>query len=485
MPSSLLSLRYAPWRARLRAIALVAASCWAGACLGADGLPVAFDTALARARVPRDAVSIVVAEAQPGGATVWSHRAQAAMNPASVMKLVTTYAALDQLGPAFTWATPVYVEGTVRDGTLTGRLWIQGQGDPHLVLENLWLLLRRVQQGLGIERIVGDIVLDNTAFAPSPTQPGDFDGEPLSAYNAAPDALLINFKSVLLTVTPDPAQGVAHLQWDPPLAGVQMPRTVALSNGDCGDYRAALKADFTDPLRFRLLGSYAAACKEKTWPFAYADPANYAPRAVQGLWQSMGGQLQGSVRLGALPALASGWQPALVARSASLAEIVRDINKYSNNVMAQQLFLTLGRAASGTSADLPSARAALLTWWQQRLGSVEPPVLDNGSGLSRSERISAQALARLLQTAHASTLMPELMASLPIYGVDGTLRRVPQAVGGGAHLKTGSLADVTALGGYVHAASGKRYVLVAIVNHANARAARTALQTLVQAAIAL
>ena len=142
-------------------------------------------------------------------------------------------------------------------------------------------------------------------------------------------------------------------------------------------------------------------------------------------------------------------------------------------------------STSGASADLPSARAALLNWWQQRLGTVEPPVLDNGSGLSRSERISAQALARLLQAAHASTLMPELMASLPIYGVDGTLRRVPQAVGGGAHLKTGSLADVTALGGYVHAASGKRYVLVVIVNHANARAARTALQTLVQAAIAL
>ena len=415
----------------------------------------------------------------------WSHRSHVAMNPASVMKLVTTYAALDQLGPAFSWATPVYVEGTVRDGTLTGRLWIQGQGDPHLVLERLWLLLRRVQHSLGIERIVGDIMLDNTAFAPSPTQPGDFDGEPLSAYNAAPDALLINFKSVLLTLTPDPAQGVAHLQWDPPLAGVQMPRTVALASGDCGDYRAALKADFSDPLRFRLLGTYATACKEKTWPFAYADPASYAARAVQGLWQSMGGQLQGSVRLGALPAQASSWQPALVARSAPLAEIVRDINKYSNNVMAQQLFLTLGRPATGASADLPGARAALLNWWQQRLGPVEPPILDNGSGLSRSERISALALTRLLQAAYASSLMPELMTSLPIYGVDGTLRRAPQASGGGAHLKTGSLADVTALGGYVHAASGQRYVLVAIVNHPNARAARSALQTLVQAAIAL
>ena len=211
------------------------------------------------------------------------------------------------------------------------------------------------------------------------------------------------------------------------------------------------------------------------------------------MWREIGGELAGTVREGQVPAPGGvPTKPAFELSSPTLGEVVRDINKYSNNVMAQQLFLTLGlplrgegQASAPGVATQAAAREFLRRWWQARFGGDDAPVLDNGSGLSRSERISAQALARLLQTAHASTLMPELMASLPIYGVDGTLRRVPQAVGGGAHLKTGSLADVTALGGYVHAASGKRYVLVAIVNHANARAARTALQTLVQAAIAL
>lgn len=445
----------------------------------AQTLPTALEAAMSRAKVPREALSLLVVDVQPGATPTWSHQAQVPMNPASVMKLVTTVAALDQLGPAYTWETPVYVDGTVRDGTLTGQLWIQGQGDPRLVLERLWLLLRRVQ-GLGIERIVGDIVLDNSAFAPIPVHPGEFDGEPLRPYNATPDALLINFKSVILTVTPDPTQGLARLQWDPPLAGVHLPTRVSLAAGDCGDYRNALKADFSDPLRFRVDGAYPASCGEKVWPIAYADPGQYAARAVQGLWTQMGGGLQGRVRNGTLPAQLRNSQPTFVLRSTTLAEVVRDINKFSNNLMAQHVFLTLARESGSVPADLSSARAQVAKWWQQRLGGQDLPVLDNGSGLSRSERISANALVRLLQWSYASPLMPDLVASLPMSGVDGTLRRAPALPQGGAHLKTGSLADVTALAGYVHAQSGKRFVFVAIVNHPQARMLRPALDALVE-----
>ena len=117
-------------------------------------------------------------------------------------------------------------------------------------------------------------------------------------------------------------------------------------------------------------------------------------------------------------------------------------------------------------------------WWQERIGGADSPVLDNGSGLSRVERISAQGLARLLQTAWVSAQMSELVSSLPVAGIDGTLRRNRSRASGNAHLKTGSLRDVVAIAGYVHAASGKRYVLVAIANHANANAARPALDAL-------
>ena len=467
------------------------AACAFAALAQAQGLPAEVEAALARAKVPREALAVLLVDAQGNAAPRLSHRASAAMNPASVMKLVTTYAALDLLGPGYTWSTPVFLEGAVRDATLYGNVYLQGQGDPTLVLERLWLLLRRLQ-GMGVMSIAGDIVLDRSAFTLPPTDPARFDGEPLRPYNASADALLINYKSVVMTLAPERSSNLARIQFDPPLAGVQVQTSVPLLAGDCSDYRGALKADFSDPSRIRFGGGYPASCGEKTWPVAYADPASFSVRAVQGLWQEMGGKLAGAVRLGTVPAAVAAAKPAFELSSAPLAEVIREINKYSNNVMAQQLFLTLGRASAlpdGTngeggeplrSGSFDAARAVVQRWWKERISASDAPLLENGSGLSRQERISAQALARLLQVAYASPLMPELMASLPISGVDGTLRRVKSRAAGYAHLKTGSLGDVVAVAGYVHASGGRRLVLVALVNHPNAKAARPAIDALVE-----
>jgi len=462
--------------------------------VSAQTLPPEVDAALARAKVPRDAVSFLVMDAQGGAAPRLAHRSTSPMNPASTMKLVTTIAALDLLGPAYTWTTPVHVDGTVQNGVLNGNLYVKGLGDPRLVMERLWLLLRRVQ-GLGIKTVAGDIVLDRSAYELPEPDPAKFDGEPLRPYNVAPDALLINFKSLVMTFTPDLSAKVAQVQYDPPLAGVSLPASVPLNTTatDCGDYRGALKADFADPTRVRFAGAYPLVCAEKVWPVAYADPKSYPGRALQGLWESMGGKVLGTVRNGTIPASLLAGKPVLVVNSATLAEVIRDINKFSNNVMAQQVFLTLGRVAGNTQglpadavadANLPpgsfaASRALVQRWWKDRIGSDDAPVMDNGSGLSRQERITAQAMGRLLQTTYAAPFMPELMSSLPITGVDGTLRRIKTRTSGTAHLKTGSLNGVVTLAGYVHAASGKRYVLVAFINHANANEARPALDALV------
>ncbi len=460
----------------------------------AQGLPAQVDAALALAKVPRDAVSVLVVDTQGGRPPRASHRADVAMNPASVVKLVSTYAALDLLGPATSWRTPVYLDGTVQGGVLTGNLHIQGQGDPTLVAERLWLLMRRVR-GLGIERISGDIVLDRAAFMLPPIDPGGFDGEPLRPYNAAPDALLLNYKSVVLTFNVDRANNQARVHVNPPLVGVSIPETVPLANGGCGDYRGGLRADFSDPARIRFGGSYPAACQERVWPVALPDPGGFAARAVGGMWREVGGQLGGVVRDGPVPVQAG--VPVFEIASPSLAEVIRDINKYSNNVMAQQLFLSLslpwtrtnGQGGTSTStstgtstgtgaASFEASREVLRSWWRARFGGLEPPLLDNGSGLSRNTRISAQALAGMLQAAWQSPQMPELMASLPIAGVDGTMRRNRSRAAGSAHLKTGSLRDVVAVAGYVHAGSGRRYILVALVNHPNAGASRAAFDAL-------
>ena len=468
----------------LRACATLGLAC-ASLLAQAQPIPVEVDAALLRAKIPREAVSLLVLDAERDSRAParLSHLAELARNPASVMKLVTTYAGLDLLGPAFSWSTPVYLEGTLHNGVLQGNVYIKGQGDPKLVLERLWLLLRRLQ-GLGVLQIHGDIVLDHSAFTLNDSDPARFDGEPLRPYNASPDALLINYKSLLLTISPALSDQRALVQYDPPLYGVQTQASVALVGGPCGDYRAQLKADFSNPLQIRLLGQYPASCGEKVWPVAYADPTRFAARAVQGLWLSMGGKLDGVVRDGLVPQALLARPPAMESSSPALAEIIRDINKFSNNVMAEQLFLTLGREAPGTAGSdgvgFEAARSVLQSWWKDRIGG-EAPLIENGAGLSRQDRISAESLGRLLRVAYNSPFMSELMSSLPISGVDGTLKRYQTRRPGSAHLKSGTLNGVLARAGYVEGRSGKRYVLVALINHANANteAARQFMETLV------
>lgn len=437
-------------------------------------LPPEAALALQRARVPAEALAVVVEEAG-SGRTLLASQERRPVNPASLAKLLTTYAALDRLGPAWTWRTPVWLDGTLSDGVLDGSLVIRGSGDPTLVQERLWLLLRTLRQR-GLREIRGDIVLDRGAFALPPIDPGAFDGEPLRPYNVAPDALLLNYKSVIYGFVPDAARGRARVTQQPLLDGAPDAIEVPLVPGPCSDWRAGLKAQFGagGP---RFGGGYPAACGELNWPVADPDPATYNARLLAAMWRDLGGRLDGRVRDGAAPAARA---PDLEWPSPPLSEVVRDINKYSNNLMAQQLFLSLALADGEPPATFDRARQAMRGWLTARLGDLaQDVVLDNGAGLSRESRLTALALARLLQQAWGSPVMSELMSSLPVSGLDGTLRRA--RVGDGrAHLKTGSLRDVAGVAGYVLSDSGRRYVVVAILNDDNAQAARPALEALVR-----
>lgn len=449
-------------------------------------LPPGFTQALARAGVPPEAVSVMVTALPPasGASTTQavvrlSHRADAAMNPASVMKLVTTYAALELLGPDFTWTNRVYVDGPVADGVLQGNLILRGSGDPKLVMERLDALLRQVI-AQGVREVRGDIVLDHAIFDVPERHPGAFDDEPLRPYNASPDGLLVNFKSLVFTFTPDPAHGRALVRSEPPMAGVDIPSELPLAIGPCGDWRAGLRADFNSPQRVRFAGRYPANCGERLWPVAYVEPRAYAARVVQAMWDGAGGRLTGQVRDGATPANARLW---LAADSLPVGTLIADINKFSNNVMAQQLFLTFSSQEQGRGT-FEGSRQRLQRWWAERFAAQEVPVLENGSGLSREERSSAAALTALLRRAATGPMAGAFTQSLGLAGVDGTVARMRERNGaspalGQAWLKTGSLRDVAAVAGYVNGRSGQRYSLVALVNHDNAGAARAALDQLV------
>ena len=452
-----------------------------GSARSVSGLPAEVVQALRRAQVPVQDVSVVVAplpdaanpKALPPRLT---HRADARMNPASVMKLITTYAGLSLLGPDFTWRNRVFVDGAVHHGVLQGNLILRGSGDPKLVLERLQDLMAQIQ-AQGVRDVRGDIVLDRSVFDIQPRAPGSFDDEALRPYNAAPDGLLVNFKSLIYTFTPDEAAGVARIAAEPPMAGLTVTPSVPLSASACSDWRSGLRGQFGSASQVHFAGSYPRSCGEKKWPVAYAVPEQFASRVIQAMWLGSGGSLSGSVREGPTPARA---RLLTEAPSLALSDIIADINKFSNNVMAQQLFLSLS-----TPGRFDTSQARVLSWWRTTLPDQAEPVLENGSGLSREERSSAAALTRLLQVAAAGPHAQVFQNSLSLAGVDGTVARLkdrnPNATAiGQAWLKTGSLRDVAALAGYVQGSSGQRYSLVFIVNHTNANAARQALDALLE-----
>lgn len=451
-------------------------SVWAAA-RAATPLPPTVSQALATAVVPTSAVAVVVQEAgarQPS--LEWN--ARQAMNPASTIKLLTTFAALDLLGPAATWRTEAAATASLEEGVLAGNLYLKGSGDPKLTLEQFWRLLRDLR-ARGVREIRGDLVLDRAALQPGPHDPAAFDDQPTRPYNVGPDALLLNFKTLRLTLLPDPARKTLAVLPEPLPANLDITSLLRLGNGGsgCGDWREALRADLTEHsgrYRLALTGTYSAACGEKVWNVAVLPHDHYVLGVFGQLWRELGGRFEGGVRDGAVP---PGARPLTFIESPPLADIVRDINKFSNNVMARQLFLALGLEAGGRPED---AEAALRRWLASRGLDLPELVLENGAGLSRRERLSAGGMARLLAAAWQSPVMPELMSSLPVVAIDGTMKKRlnGNGIAGRAHVKTGYLEGVRAIAGYVLDRQGRRQIVVCFINHANAKAAQPALDAL-------
>ena len=431
--------------------------------------------ALKDAGIPPAAAAVWVKEVEATTPRLaWNERA--AMNPASTMKLVTTYAALDLLGPAYAWKTEAFASGPLENGVLTGDLHLRGGGDPRLTYEQFGRLLRQIR-GRGIREIRGDLVIDRSAFAVSRVNPGKFDAQPMRPYNVAPDALLLNFNALTMQLIPDPGKDALLIAMEPAPANLDVLNKITLGQGNvCGDWRERLRADVFshgETTRMVLTGVFPLACGERYWNIVVQEHPQFLLGVFRQLWAELGGTFGGGLREGGVPA---GANAVGVLPSPTLAEVVRDINKFSNNVMARQVFLTLGMEAGQHPATPDGSDAAIRAWLEARGMAMPELELENGSGLSRRERISAGSLGRLLQAAWKSPVMPELISSLPVAAIDGTMKKrlKKNGIAGQAHIKTGYLEGVRSIAGYVLDSAGRRWIVVFFVNHANAGAAQAA-----------
>ena len=462
---------------------LIATLAWAGMAAAQElssQLPPPVAAALAAAGIPEANIGVYVQDVdakQP----LLAVGADRALNPASAMKLVTTYAGLSLLGPAYSWNTEIYTDAPLRKGVLNGDLIIKGYGDPRLTLEDFWLLLGELRQR-GVRKIRGDLVLDRSYFEPAAGDPALFDNEPTRPYNTLPDALLVNFKAVRFDFIPDPGRHALILLASPSLPQVRTANHIALDNEPCGDWADRIKltaADNGTSANLSFDGNYSTACDEQDREYSVLDHPHYVHALFTLLWRELGGTFNGGVRDGEVLPTA---RLLVTHQSPPLAEIVREINKFSNNVMARQLFLTLGAISGGLPGTTEKAARAIQQWLMQK-GLVFPELMmENGSGLSRDDRISAQSMGKLLLDAFHSPVMPEMMASLPVVAVDGTMRKrlVGTDVAGRAHIKTVLLENARSVAGYMLDHQGHRIVVVFLINHPNAGSAQPAQDALME-----
>lgn len=454
-------------------------------------IPTPVEAALRQAELPPDALAAVVMPAAGLGPR-WLHQADRPMQPASTMKVVTSVVALDRLGPNYRGFTELLSAAPVDSEVLRGDLVLRGGADPELGLPQLWALLAELRWQ-GVREIAGDIVIDRHLFRPARMDLGvpPFDEWPESRYNVIPDALHLTESLMTLELDSTAADGKARVRVLPPLPGIRIDTDrMTISERTCrrwdDDWQSPAE-QHTDPdgsLRITLRTGFPRGCLRRE-PLQLIDRDVLAEHHLRYVWQSLGGSWAGKLRT-ADQAVVAGSGTRLLARKPSRpwGELLRHQNKTSDNAWTRLLFLQLGVPAMANSPGSTTAELAareVTRWFNEHRIPSEGLVMDNGSGLSRSERITPAQMAALLKASHAGAFASELKMSLPTVGVDGTMseRLKGSPAAGKARLKTGTLRNVVALAGYVPDAQGRLWILAAMINHEQAGKGRPVLDALV------
>ncbi|MEI8299509.1 MAG: D-alanyl-D-alanine carboxypeptidase/D-alanyl-D-alanine-endopeptidase [Pseudomonadota bacterium] len=448
-----------------RPLALIAALSLPGLALAAAPIPARISQAIHSQGFPAAAVSIVVQDPR-SGETLLSLNPSEPRSPASTIKVLTTFAALSQLGPTYHWTTRAWTTAPVVDGRLVGDLVIEGGGDPFMSAERWWRFAQELRDR-GLRQIEGDLVLDRTLYATQDLDPDQFDGRGYRTYNVLPDPLLVNLQAAEFRVRIN--GGLAEVVVEPAPANLQLDNALRVTQGRCTGSTGALS--FTnigdDPAHIAISGHVSANCPSYERRAIMRAP-EFAFGTFLTYWRQLGGEFSGRLKLAPRPGGAT-----LLAeyQSLTLAEIIPLVNKHSSNAMARMLLLTMAAERYGPPATVANGERALQAWLETQGLQFPELVLDNGSGLSRSTRISAQSMARLLDIAWQSRYWPEIAASVPLGGQDGTLRHRFVDLGAEARIrmKTGHLEGVGAIAGWVTARSGRPLSVVVLINHPGAQ----------------
>lgn len=460
-----------------------------------DSIPSSVKKALANAKLPESAFSysvVRISNKNNGITAAW--QPNAGMNPASTMKLVSTLAALDLLGPQYRWHTNIYTNGVVHQGVLHGNLYWQGTGDPKLIPEELSKIMAELR-GQGINTINGNLIFDRSAYATDVKTTAPEDGESQRAYNVIPDPLLYAFQTLSFSI--QNGNGDPEVTYSPHLANLTIDNKLKSSPGSCNDWRKLAKTSIqkigSNSWTAFFSGKIPKSCGDIIWNVVALNPDDFLSQGILAAWEESGGNWRQTpeVQLGKVPSSA---KLLLSHQGITLGDAVKDINKLSNNVMARQLFLTIPLEKLGKPANTRDGERLVKEWLKKNQLHMPELVIENGSGLSNIERISTRSMTQLLEYSVKSKNHELFINSLPVAGTDGTMKNrlidrlkkvfISQANAvnlfnpdssmpatlqkTGALIKTGSLAQVRAISGFVVSQSGQVYAVASFINHPNA-----------------
>lgn len=418
-------------------------------------------------RIPVSAVSIDVRQMETGR-SVLSLNSDVPRTPASVIKVLTTLAALEMLGPHYQWETRYLADGQIKQGVLHGDLVLKGGGDPFLTVEQFWGQVLDIRQR-GIQTITGDLIIDNTLFRLPNHDRSAFDNEPARLYNVGPDAALVNSSATNFVI--QPRDGRAIVFASPPMAGLEIENQLTLSDGKCyhpghgWQYGIHRK---NEKIIARFKGKYRRSCDQYSFGRSIVPNLEYTYRLFAYLWTSTGGRFNGGYRVERTPSTA---RPLATHASRPLADMITGINKFSTNALARQLMLGLDAQDENKPATIEGARRAIGDWLTASNLPMPLLKLDNGSGLSRQTQITSGDLEKLLQYGWHSNFRAEFLSSLALVALDGTMKKrlVDSNLTGRARIKTGWLKGVRSMTGYVHARNGTWYSVTLIIESGSIR----------------
>ena len=417
---------------------------------------------LAKTGIPPSAVSLDVRDANTGE-KILSLNSHKPRNPASVIKILTTLSALEILKPSYQWQTRYLADGAIENGVLKGNLVMQGGGDPFLTMERFWHQVQSIRQR-GIHTITGDLIIDDSYFDIAQHDRSAFDNQPDRLYNVGPSAALVNFSATTFILSPLGSR--IRVIADPPLAGLVIDNNIKAKQGKCTHPESGWRLDGirrkNDRVIVKFVGSYPVGCGEHSISRAILSNHEYAFRLFKYLWTDSSGQILGSYRVSRTPA---GATEILDYPSQPLADIITGINKYSNNVMSRQLFLSIDAQGPVRPGTLEGSKQRIREWLSANAISMPELFVDNGSGLSRDSRISADSLSQLLQHGWNSNYHAEFLSSFALSSLDGTMRKRLGEPGskGRFRIKTGSLRGVRSMAGYVNSKHNRPYTVVMII----------------------